>query len=442
MKVIRKVPRVRIHTAAILVGLLAWNAGLLVAQAVFGLPEQQRASVEGRITDDSRTPLIADVMIYGKSVVNGRTDVYAMCSTKSDAEGRYQCNALRPGRYVVSATVSPSPDQVKIKGPQTLYPRTFAPSVLSLEDAYVIPLTPGAMGVEDIVLHAVRPSSITGKLGTKPASPSFTVRSRLGALELPVKAQAQYDSQTGEFRIDDLPMGDLTIYADWWASGTMQHNAGKVHLGAGQQVKADLLPLTRHKVSGVLSLPKDAPASASFSGSLVIVGTGEHVGWHLEAPITKEGGFTFPEIVDGDYLLQMARDSGLYVGSIGSERTSLLHLAPGANAESLTVALENTATVVEGKLPSEEIVKGKTAVVFEDMTSKDVSTAFPDSDGTFKISGLRPGSYRVFAWADATQAEYRSAVELTRQEKYSKQVTLAHDSHVTGVELSLIPAGS
>jgi hypothetical protein len=71
-----------------------------------------------------------------------------------------------------------------------------------------------------------------------------------------------------------------------------------------------------------------------------------------------------------------------------------------------------------------------------------VTVVTPDSNRAFIARNLPPGNYRLFAWSGIEDAEYRNAAELARLKKNSTEIHVDNDSHLTGVELILIPSGS
>ena len=411
------------------------------AQVVPNRPLQQSASLSGHITDQLGAPLQANVMVYGRAVVDGRVDLFAMCSTATDKDGFYTCKALRAGQYVVSALGVPRSD-TDTKRAILTYPRTFAPSATILANAEIVSLVSGDYGSADVVVHAVAPASLNGKLADRPASPSFLVRSHFGSFELPVEAQAAYDAQSGRFHIEALPPGELKIYADWWGASSMQHYAGSVVVEAGQSVTAQLEPVARHVLSGSMILPKEASASSTLPRSVTLLGTGDRLGWRFDAPVDTNGLFASPPLEYGSYLLETPPDSGLYVADVNNREGNLLVLAPSSFKGALAVHLAFTTATIEGKVDPDQMTKGRTGVVLKDVRSEWAAVAYPDSSGHFKFSGLAPGSYRILAWADLTRAEYLDPAEYVRRKNLTHECTVDNDSHITDVELSLVPLGS
>jgi hypothetical protein len=97
---------------------------------------------------------------------------------------------------------------------------------------------------------------------------------------------------------------------------------------------------------------------------------------------------------------------------------------------------------VTGTLEPNGFLPGKSGIVLQSQSAQSLLVVNPDQDGKFAATNLPPGDYRLFAWTNLKDAEYRNAAELVQLKKSSKEVHVDNDSHLTGVELELIPSGS
>ena len=421
---------------------LSVGVPLLRAQAPMPVMKQQPASLLGRVTNETGVPLAAELMVYGRAIVNGRVDLFAMCSTATDSEGKYACNALRPGKYLVSATVTPPAPQAGVKSAPAVYPRTFSPSSVTLADATIVSLEPGATGVADVMMRSSAPGELVGHLSDRPASPSFLVLARYGKFELPVPSHTEYDAASGTFHVTGLPTGEVKVSVGWGTAGRVHHNYGIASVLGGQQQTLLLTELGRRTFSGRLRYSSNDETQPVLPASVELLGLGTHAGWHLEEPVAKDGSFAFPEMADGDYALQVPLESGAYVSGIGGRPNDVLHLNAGMPVESSDVTLGTTAASITGEISSGEVMKDRTGIVLEALSDESVRLISPSPDGHFALSNLPPGSYRVFAWTDITEAEYQNPAELVRQKKSSVEISVDDHSHLTNVELTLITAGT
>jgi hypothetical protein len=420
----------------------------LASQLLAGQIDASRdssAAIIGRVTDTHDAPVSADLMIYGRAIMDGRVDIFAMCSTSTDADGKYACKSLRPGKYVVSATVKHL--ETKLDQPiSVVYPRTFSPAAATLDEASVIQIGSGATRVADIVIQPGPPGKLVGQLAARPKSASFLVRSHFGSFDLPIQGHVDYDPTSGAFSVSGLPRGTYSVSADWWAAEKMHHSYGISEVISEKEKTIILSEVERHPVSGSLRTVNDSLQQPLLPTSVELVGLGEHVGWQLEARVATDGSFAFPEILDGDYVLRTPAGSSVFVESISSSgrsgSTDILRLRPGEATTGLDVALHSTSATVPGMLKPDGLLPGRSGVVLESLRDQSLLVVTPDQNGKFAATNLPPGDYRLFAWSDLRDAEYRNAAELVRLKKSSKEIHVDNDSHLTGVELELIPSGS
>jgi hypothetical protein len=97
---------------------------------------------------------------------------------------------------------------------------------------------------------------------------------------------------------------------------------------------------------------------------------------------------------------------------------------------------------VAGTLDSSAVIPGKSGVVLQSLRDQSLFLAYPDQAGRFAVANLPPGDYRIFAWKNLREAEYRNPKELDRLKRHSQEIHVDNDSHLTGVELELVPSGA
>lgn len=424
---------------------------LLFTQIVDGqradIRRDRSAAIVGRVIDTNEAPVSANLMVYAQSIVDGHLNISAMCSTFTDSDGKYECRGLPPGRYLVCATAKESPPVHS--GSTRIAPafsRTFYPAAFAIADASIVQLDPGITGLANVVMQSGLPGSLTGHLSARPYHPTIVVKTRFGAFDLPIQADTEYDPVTGAFVIAGLPRGTYSVSVDWWDSGRMRNGYGIADVVPGIDEKIIISDVERHAVSGSVHLVNDNLEQPALPTSVELIGLAQHAGWQLDAKVASDGSFAFPEIVDGDYVLRTSVGSATFVSSITTSGRSIpgdvLQLRPGTLAIDLDVDLSLTRATVTGMLDADGFLPGKSAIVLESEEDHDVTVVTPDSNRAFIARNLPPGNYRLFAWSSIEDAEYRNAAELARLKKNSTEIHVDNDSHLTGVELILIPSGS
>jgi hypothetical protein len=399
------------------------------------------ASLSGRVADTSGHPLSVDVLVYGRSIVDGRVDLFAMCSTTTDVEGRYECK-VPPGAYIVSATQKQA-SAIPQQATSTLtYSRTFSPSENSLNDATQVAVPASGFAVADIVMRANEPGKLHGELTDHPKSASLLVRSHSGQFDLPVKAAPSYDPLTGKFVVDNLAPGTYSIAADWAVEGSPHHEYGIAQVVPKEDRKAVLAELKWHEIAGTLHFGEDDSLKTSLPASVELDGLTDHPGWRLEAKVDPDGSFRFPPIVDGEYVLRTVGGSESFVNSISRSgkphEGDLLKLTSETGEIRLDVKLGVTHASLTGTLDSDNIVSGKTGVVLEAIGDGWMGVVIADKYGKFYFRNLPPGEYRAYAWTDLSKTEYRDPSVLARNRDKSQNVKIDNQSQPSNVELTLI----
>ncbi|WP_103931591.1 carboxypeptidase regulatory-like domain-containing protein [Bryocella elongata] len=424
--------------------------GAATAQtSALDLARDRSASIQGRIADAEGHPLVAAVVVYGRAVVNGKLDLFAMCSTTSTVEGRYECGSLRPGQYIVSAVPAPpstsEPDKA-IEAIAKIYPRTFSPGTTQFLESTAVSLSHGAVGIADVVVRPEVPNSVKGVLSLRPQHPSFLLRAHVGPFDLPTSGKVEYDPATGNFTIAGVPSGEISLGADWADGGRVHHEYGTATVVSGRANTITLALIGRHRLTGSVLQPSadGLDLEHSLPKTVTLAGLGSRSGWHLEMPIDERGHFVFPDLADGSYALGV-RGKDMYVArmEIGGKPVEgdILRLTAEMNDPNVTVPLADTRASVSGRISADEVVPQKTAVLLESLRDSTTLVAQVGQAGEFSFGPLPPGDYRLYAWKDITSVPYRDQEVLKNVLSKSREVHLDNDSKVAGVQLSIISDG-
>jgi hypothetical protein len=334
---------------------------LLFTQLVDGqqadIRRDRSAAIVGRVIDTNEAPVSANLMVYAQSIVDGHLNISAMCSTSTDSDGKYECQGLPRGKYLVCATAKESPVHSGGLRIALVFSRTFYPAAFAIADASIVQLDPGLTRLANVVMQSGPPGSLTGHLNTRPYHPTIVIKTRFGPFDLPIQADTEYDSVTGAFVIAGLPRGTYSVSVDWWDSGRMRNGYGIADVGPGIDEKIIISDVERHTVSGSVHLVNDNLEQPALPTSVELIGLAQHTGWQLDAKVASDGSFAFPEIVDGDYVLRTSVGSATFVSSITTSGRSIpgdvLQLRPGTLAIDLDVDLSLTRATVTGMLDAD-----------------------------------------------------------------------------------------
>ena len=179
----------------------------------------QSSEISGRVTDDRGQP-VADVEIaIAHRVVVGGVEYLQPRDTptaKTDADGRYRADWLRPGQYLVGLQ-----NRVPPRDPSIVHPSIFYPNTVRAEDAETIELAAGEMRTGIDMRVESRPARrVAGRLIGPAGSIRwaavrlFQARAREMPVNNPLNRSAVVSADNdGAFTIDRIAPGRYVLVA-------------------------------------------------------------------------------------------------------------------------------------------------------------------------------------------------------------------------------------
>ncbi len=397
------------------------------------------ASISGKVLDEGGKPVAAKILVYRWFVRSGASNPAAICSTSTDAQGSYACTRLAAGKYVVSAYPADA-DPLSAEQGRAAYPLIFYPGVPDMETAVKVGLREAEAAWADFTFHAVHAGPLTVSIASRPASPVLALTADAGAFGLAVPYTLRYDASTGKATVTGLPDGRYRIIANWFAAGA-DHRASAL-VEAGSSPSSRDLVLTEDFDEGIRGQlrPTGNPAP-KLPVSVTLVSCGMHRRQYA-SQVEADGSFDFPAVEAGEYNLLMTGADGLFPLSIsiGGREVQRRRIAviSGQPVGALDVEVGRSYASIAGVVGMSKPIAGKTGVVLQSLESGCESVAFVDSSGRFHENGIAPGEYRLFAWDDLDDVEYKDARLLRQFAKQSTLVSVAADSSITGLEVAAI----
>jgi uncharacterized protein (DUF2141 family) len=382
------------------------------------------------------------------------TDVQQGVTTITDDAGRFACSGLATGRFTVSASRDAwvtTPYGAK----RPMRPGTAVPVTSGEKTEIVLRMPRGGVITGTVLDHSGQPASNAGVRAMRYAI-------SLGERRLQPYGSASTTDDRGVYRIYGLAAGDYIVGASgragffgtqsselrlmpdvdirqapapgqppprergvafastYYPGTTTSSQAGVVTVRAGEErsgVDFALLLVTTARVDGAVSLPEggtppDTQITLLASGQTTFPGMpfdGFRTG-----RVGPGGEFSFSDISPGQYTLlaRGTRTNSQEGGTPGTPPQMMWAAAEvsvdGENVSSLALALEPGMTIA-GQIHFESAAQKPTA----DMKSIRVSlqpvqapgatispsAATPDASGQFRLSGVTPGRYRLFASA-------------------------------------------
>ncbi len=416
------------------------------------------SEIHGSVRNDGGEPLAgAMVQLLRPRYLGGEWLLVPYRSASAGKAGEYRLSGFGPGRYYLIAGFRGRPRGGKSDAAG--FAPTFFPDALEPADALPVEVGEGAVvGSVDIRLHAAALRSVRGvvideqtqkplsdfmvSLVLRPAGPASSllssnalVRSDDGSFELSGILPGTYSLTAAKIRRKrDEPM-DRRLASLSVEVG--EEDVGGVILAARQPLNLDGRFLVGSEPLGNLEdvrvFLRPVEGSASLRGV---------------AQVQDDGRFHFSQLARTRYRLSVyGLPETLYVSSV--------HLG---DVDALEADLDLTEDPVPGSidigvgLDGKEIGGGVVGAGEQPAVAVLV-TLVPerqskmrhrykvtrtDIDGSFRMAGVAPGRYRLYAWEEIEPGAYQSAEFLEQFEKYAVPVSV-EKSGLGDVRVTVVP---
>jgi hypothetical protein len=106
----------------------------------------------------------------------------------------------------------------------------------------------------------------------------------------------------------------------------------------------------------------------------------------------------------------------------------------------LDVQLGTSTATLSGVLNVQQVIPDRTGVVLQSVGSNQVIVAMADEQRHFSLRNLPPGDYRLYAWDDLDDVEYRNPQYLKTFQNKSTSLTVDDNAPIPDVKLTAIDA--
>ena len=354
-------------------------------------------SISGAVSDEAGEPVVGvQVTLMRRAYLNGRREMVQVIQAQTDDRGQYRLFGLKDDRYFLRA------EAPRVPGEAVQYPSTFYPSMTEPDKATPVALAPGQeQSGFNIALRPVKGFRLAGRVmngltNTPLDDLSVSIFSRGGPT---ISTPVQHGS--GRFAINGVPPGlydfvSITVY-----------DRRKIQARILLDVRRDVDDLVATLLPGVQlrgRMRVDGDGEMKWSGMGVAIESAEDViGGGGMGRVDAEGKFEIGPLAAGRYTPKLhGLPAGAYLKAVKiGEQEATLDLS-GASGQ--TVETTWVVSLAGGK------VRGKTAagVVVALVPAADqplrqsrYKAVEADSEGRYEVTGVAPGSYQVYAFAQA-----------------------------------------
>jgi protocatechuate 3,4-dioxygenase beta subunit len=411
-------------------------------------------SISGRVLDPDGDPVSGVAVHLLRSGRNlGDRVLMNFRAANTNDRGEYKITTLDPGEYFLRCITDRMPGRMISQ--DMLAPQYYG-GARDSKDAAALNVRGGEVltGI-DFHLAMEHPAKITGRvtgvppLAEPPDAPVFHMRHK-GGPGVAVDVNAASDDQMyggqgvgangPDYSFEFLGMmpGRYRVRASvdaldkaWFASQVVDAGEGTT------DVVLTMTPAV--EVKGHLKIEGPAPRNApSFNVALAPAGAGPRRETYM-APVKKDGTFSIENVPPGEFILNInPNPEGTFEKSVSLGDKDFLfkriEIPPGSDAPLNIVLSSNTATL-EGQVDAGGVDAKRAGVLLAPAGKWHALTRFyyiatADDDGKFKIKGVAPGKYKIFAVEKIAPSFYRNPESADVLDALGEELEVQEGAHV------------
>jgi len=423
--------------------------------------------ITGHVVDQDGEAL-AHVQIQCMRFVyqRGRRQLVGTNSAMSNDLGEFRMFDLSPGKYVISARYQ-SPmymdSQERVVGsPQAVqaaeegYPTLYYPNATNPDGASQIEVSAGAQihGI-DMVLVRARMVRVKGhvNVGATIRQPrnitlQLTPRDSGMMMNTPGNRVRVLDTK-GNFEVRGVAPGSYYLIGNY--ADDSQYYMARIPVDVGntnlEGVEVNLQPPAEIKGSVVVEENGDLKG-ATLNVNLQPKSTGPFMGGS-GGPVKDDLTFTLRNVGPDPYDINVfGLPEGFYLKSIRIGDQDVTETGAdfthGVPAGEMTVVINPNGGQIEGTVQN---AKGENAIsasvtLIPGESHRSIAWLYKssntDQNGHFKMTGVCPGEYKIFAWEEIEAGAYQDPDFLKPHESDGKAVSVKDSGHET-VQLTVVP---
>lgn len=368
---------------------------------------------------------------------NGIREIYSKCTDEINESGEFHCKELSAGIFLLQIEPGITPSAIPWARQCSSTPRAFYyPASVDFDKATLITIAPHQAAWVDVQVPSLASYDLHADVPDAPATAKIGIFSYAGPLTIPAGLPAHYDGALGTFNIECAPVGEYVATAEWNDKGRLRHLSGNLVVSNSSKTIIQWSEDIQAVISGqLINSNEDVAQILLYSYDNLHPATLANV---------HEGAFQFPTVPSGKYWLALPVHQHQFIKaiSIGTKETdgSSITVPPLAKPIQIEVHLQKPAAEIDGDIEKQAGIGPHLQVIAEDELSGETYSTVADNQQKFVLTGLRPGTYRLFAFPTVNAIAYRDPIERAQYRNDATEVTIDTDTssgivHLTPISL-------
>jgi Carboxypeptidase regulatory-like domain len=405
-------------------------------------------AIAGRVLDDEGDPVqAAGVQVLRFSYTNGSRQLISVAGASSNDRGEYRVFGLPAGRYLLRVSVPNSPMSRPFEAgslvpeAQDPYASSYYPGVTDVDSASAVSLGEGGeLADMDFHLHTVRALVVRGRLASpinKFASSQIQVvlaHNEGGAASYIDRISAFVDAGSGSFEIHGVSPGSYLLVASQLFAG--HPLGGRVPLEVSSATREDAtVPLVQaFDISGTVELEGAPRGTVPHLTARLTPSEGLTLGPQPASRAGNDGSILLSGVTPGHWTIAVdSLPDELWVKSesfAGNELvTGDLDLKEAARGQ-LRIVLAGNGAQISGTVAADGQPGRATVVLVPAATelrgARQMFKVTNTTDrGLFTLRGVRPGSYKLFAFQEIEPFEWFNPEQIRVVEELGIPITVS-----------------
>ncbi len=379
------------------------------------------ASLSGVVLYTDGVAANANLHLYQVAIKNGVLTLFSACDTATDKTGRYECHSLPRGRFLLAVSSSGKVAKQTGGDRQSNATISFYPGVADLTKAELITINGLVDNWVDICIPETTSTYIKGTVVSASRDIALSLKAVSGGISFDTEIPVKFQPESGEFFVEEIPPGSYRLTADWFAGGKGYKGSVSLLVSHSPVEKLGISAEIDNTLSGTITAAAGKPTITSVQLQS-LDGSRPPVLTNVIA-----GNFRFAPIPPGKYVLCIPAVQDSFVDSIvmdGKPFDGAAFVVPSQNMSHLEVHLQQPALSIRGTVQPWDAQNQTAEVIAQSETSGQIYQVITDNFRQFALSGLAPGTYRLFAWPGSDQIEFRNPVALKRYEDDSTEINI------------------